>query len=190
VEAIAEAPAWDSLPARAQKSVSSEAKEIEWFVFDQKFYRRERTGLTSQRLFSADAAELAPRREFLDRSEVTALVAHLTPGCKAPVVVDADDNYAIASSMPNAPVYRSVCGDVWYHIDGADGVALERLDSSRRAYRWLYSALHTMDIPALTSRPALRGALIVILCGFGVLFSLTGVVIGWRRLRLLRSTVS
>jgi hypothetical protein len=41
-----------------------------------------------------------------------------------------------------------------------------------------------MDIPALTSRPALRGALIVILCSFGFLFNLTGVVIGWRRLAL------
>jgi hypothetical protein len=89
--------------------------------------------------------------------------------------------------MPNAPVYRSVCGDVWYHIDGADGRILERSDPSRRAYRWLYGALHTMDVPALTSRPQLRGALIVILCGLGFVFSMTGVIIGWRRLRLCAS---
>ena len=59
---------------------------------------------------------------------------------------------------------------------------LERLDQSRRAYRWLYGALHTMDVPALLARPKLRTALIVILCGGGFVFSLTGVVIGWRRL--------
>ena len=100
------------------------------------------------------------------------------------MIVDADDNYAIMASMPNAPVYRSVCGSTWFHIDGASGAILERLDPSRRAYRWFYSALHTMDFPVLSARPAWRSALIVILCGFGFLFSLTGVVIGWRRLRL------
>jgi hypothetical protein len=40
-----------------------------------------------------------------------------------------------------------------------------------------------MDIPALNARPMLRSALIVLLCGCGLIFSLTGVVIGWRRLR-------
>jgi hypothetical protein len=44
-----------------------------------------------------------------------------------------------------------------------------------------------MDVPALTSRPMLRGALIVVLCGLGFAFSLTGVVVGWRRLRLCAS---
>jgi hypothetical protein len=69
---------------------------------------------------------------------------------------------------------------VWFHIDGA---ILERLDPSRRAYRWFYSALHTINFPILSARLALRSALVVILCGFGFAFSLTGVVIGWRRLR-------
>jgi glutamate/tyrosine decarboxylase-like PLP-dependent enzyme len=86
--------------------------------------------------------------------------------------------------MPNAPVYRSVCGNVWFHVDAASGAILERLDPSRRAYRWLYSGLHTMDFPMLSAHPTLRAALIVILCGCGFVFSLTGVVIGWRRLRL------
>jgi len=42
--------------------------------------------------------------------------------------------------------------------------------------------LHTLDFPVLTARPALRTALIVALCGCGFIFSLTGVVIAWRRL--------
>jgi hypothetical protein len=41
-----------------------------------------------------------------------------------------------------------------------------------------------MDAPALVARPRLRTALIVMLCAFGLVFSLTGVVIGWRRLGL------
>ena len=88
------------------------------------------------------------------------------------------------ATLPGAPVYRLACGDVWYHIDAASGVALEKLDSSRRAYRWFYSALHTLDIPALMATPAVRTVLIVALCAVGLAFSLSGVVIGWRRLRV------
>jgi hypothetical protein len=84
--------------------------------------------------------------------------------------------------MPAAPVYRLVCGADWFDIDGASGVLLEKLDASRRAYHWLYGGLHRLDFPVLTARPALRTALIVVLCGCGFIFSLTGIVIAWRRL--------
>ena len=167
------------------RSISADAREVEWFVFDGKFYRRDRTSLDAQRLVSLDTGtSSSPQREFLDPSEISAFVGRLASGCNVPFIVAADDNYAIVASMPNAPVYRSVCGSVWFHIDGASGAILERLDPSRRAFRWFYSALHTMDFPVLSARPTLRSALIVILCGFGFAFSLTGVVIGWRRLRL------
>jgi len=183
---IADAPAWESLSSHGAGSISPHAKEVEWFVFDRKFYRRDRIGLDKQVLASLDfsIAEPSSQREFLDVREVSAFMERLASGCDAPMVVHADDNYAAVASMPNAPVYRSVCGGVWFHIDGASGAIIERLDSSRRAYRWFYSALHTLDFPILSARPTLRGALIVILCGLGFVFSVTGVVIGWRRLRL------
>jgi hypothetical protein len=184
---VASAPAWETLSAHEKWPVSTKTREIEWFAFDQKFYRRERTGVATQLLLPDSDDEKHPPSEFLGPREVGAFVERLASACKAPFVVNADDDYAITSRMPNAPVYRSVCGDVWYHIDGADGRILERSDPSRRAYRWLYGALHTMDVPALTSRPQLRGALIVILCGLGFVFSVTGVIIGWRRLRLCAS---
>jgi hypothetical protein len=60
--------------------------------------------------------------------------------------------------MPDAPVYRIVCGTVWFQADGANGAPLETLDASRRAYRWLYQALHTLDFPALSVRPLLRNS--------------------------------
>jgi hypothetical protein len=184
IAVIAKAPAWETLSTLGWPA-SARTKEVEWFALDPKLYRCERTGLATQLLFAgAGADETHPPREFLEPGEVGGFVDRFASGCQTPFVVDADDNYAIASVVAHAPAYRSVCGNVWFHIDGADGVVRERLDSSRRAYRWLYGALHTMDIPALTSRPALRGALIVILCSFGFLFNLTGVVIGWRRLAL------
>jgi hypothetical protein len=183
--ATADKPGWQSLPGSEAQPAAARTREVEWFAFDGKFYRRERTGFDEQTLFSDDpGADASPApRGFLNPREVAAYVNRLAPGCNGPVPVAPDDNYAMTASLPSAPVYRSICGDVWFHIDGASGALLERLDPSRRAYRWFYSALHTMDIPALAARPALRSALIVILCGAGLLFSLTGVVIGWRRLR-------
>jgi len=85
--------------------------------------------------------------------------------------------------MRGALVYRSVCGNTWFHFDGAGGVVLEKLDPSRRAYRWLYRALYTLDFPALSERPALRTALVLVLCGLGLAFSSTALVIAWRRVR-------
>ena len=182
---VAGAPAWQALPADQTRHIAPQALEVEWFGFDRKFFRRERTGLNTQRLLSLDSGDASSgQREFLEPREISAFVERLAPGCDAAVIVGADDNHAITVPIPNAPVYRSVCGSVWFHIDGASGEVLERLDPSRRAYRWFYSALHRMDFPVLMAHPALRSALIMTLCSCGLIFSLTGVVIGWRRLRL------
>ena len=114
--------------------------------------------------------------------EIEGLTARLAAGCDVPSVLAADDDYLVLSATPGAPVYRSKCADVWFDIDGANGNMLQRLDRSRRAYRWLYSALHTLDFPILVAHPRIRSSLIVGLCALGLLFSITGVVIGWRRL--------
>jgi PepSY-associated TM region len=182
--AMASGAARDFQPTRDLQGISAQAREVEWFIFGGRSYRRERTGLTSQHLLSGDlgADKPATLRQFLEPGEIDAFAKGLRPACEPAVVIDAKDDYAIAASIPDGPVYRIVCGDVWFHIDGASGAMLERLDQSRRVYRWLYGALHTMDVPALLARPKLRTALIVILCGCGFMFSLTGVVIGWRRL--------
>jgi hypothetical protein len=115
--------------------------------------------------------------------EVQGLTARLAASCGAPSVLADNDNYPAQSIVPGAPVYRSYCGDLWLDIDGADGNLLQRLDSSRRAYRWFYGALHTLDFPALMAHPRLRDTLIVGLCALGLMFSITGIAIGWRRLR-------
>jgi len=49
----------------------------------------------------------------------------------------------------------------------------------------LFRKLHSFDIPPLTTHPRLRSSLIVGLCLCGLAFSLTGVVLAWRKLRSL-----
>jgi uncharacterized iron-regulated membrane protein len=176
-------PAWDTLAPDEVQRLSAQAREVEWFAFGGQIHRRERIFLGVQHLFVASASETI-NRSFLAADDVSAVAPMPASGCSAAVAIAAGDNYSIEPTMPDAPVYRLVCGDLWYHIDGASGAVLEKLDSSRRAYRWFYSALHTLDIPALMAAPGVRTVLIVALCVLGLVFSLSGVVIGWRRLRM------
>jgi hypothetical protein len=162
---------------------SPQALEIEWFTFAGKLYRRERTGLESQHLSRADLNDESIVRTFLLPDEVEAHFRKLGLACDKATVIPPNDPYAVIPIVPGSPIYRIVCGNAWFHIDGANGAMLQRLDSSRRAYRWLYSALHTLDVPALLARPQLRTLLIVTLSSCGLLFSLTALVIGWRRLK-------
>jgi hypothetical protein len=182
--AIARTPDWGGLTGSA-RAISASTKEVEWFAFGERLYKRERAGFGSQSLsaFDSGAANSRPAQQFLTAAEVGAFVRRIAPDCAAPVVVGAEDNYPAASLMSGAPVYRSICGDIWFQIDGATGAVMERLDASRRAYRWAYTALHTLDFPILFAHPLLRSGLIVLLCAIGFVFSVTGAVIGWRRLR-------
>lgn len=75
----------------------------------------------------------------------------------------------------------------WLHIDPRDGAILNRLDRSGRVHRWLFSALHSFDLPVLTfNRPAWDGVQWLLNLFAGVI-AITGIVMGWRRLVRSRS---
>jgi uncharacterized iron-regulated membrane protein len=84
------------------------------------------------------------------------------------------------------PVLRAVFDDQqrsWFHISPVTGDIVGRVDDSRRTYRWLFNALHSLDIqPLLMHRPA-WDIVVVLLSILGTLVSASGVVIGWRYLR-------
>jgi PepSY-associated TM region len=174
--------AWKQLDDVQQTgAANARLVEIEWFVLGGRIYRRERLGGSSQRLAGA-ADPRADVGQYLSVGDIASAMQSLSRDCGTPAPVGADDAYALARSIPNAPVYRTICGDTWFHVDSANGAVLDKLDASRRAYRWAYSALHTLDLPALVSRPRLRDMVITVACLIGFVFSVTAVVIGWRRL--------
>jgi PepSY-associated TM region len=179
---LAPAPDWDALPADAPipaPQAKEQAKEIEWFFFNAAPYRRDRFGLDAQALFAdATGPQGSAPRTSLTMAEIAA-VARRLPGACSVRTIDADtDGSATASVLPGAPVYRIACDDLRLDVDGASGVISDRLDPARR----LAEALHTLDIPALSARPALRSALVIGFAGCGLAFSLTGCVLAWRRL--------
>ncbi|WP_257166813.1 PepSY domain-containing protein [Bradyrhizobium sp. SRS-191] len=179
------APDWTQLSAAPLAAGSGEVREIEWFAFGGRLHRRTRRALSQQQISVLDGSAWRVTGRFLQPAEINAVTARLRPDCARSIEVEPGDDYPFSSDVPGAPIHRVICGDTWYHVDSASGALLERLDPSRRAYRWLYQALHTLDFPALLAHATLRTVLIIGLCAAGFAFSLTGLVIGWRRLRVL-----
>lgn len=69
-------------------------------------------------------------------------------------------------------------------IDPVSGRILVAMDASRAAYAWVYYMLHTYNFPGLSSRPVLRIVIMLIPLTLGFGFSITGVLVGVRRLRI------
>lgn len=96
-----------------------------------------------------------------------------------------DAHTMTGGGMKPLPILRIVFDDphaTWVHLDPHTGAVLGRLDSGKRASRWLFAMLHSWDwLPLLERRPLWDLVLIALSLG-GTLLSVTGVVIGWRRL--------
>lgn len=104
------------------------------------------------------------------------------PGYSEPVA--ATNVYSLAEGMPEF-TRRYPVGEngTMLYINSANGALVTVMDRSRAAYAWIYYALHTFNFPGLAERPLLREVLILVPLSIGFAFSVTGVVIGYQRLR-------
>ncbi|HTK36502.1 MAG TPA: PepSY domain-containing protein [Caulobacteraceae bacterium] len=100
---------------------------------------------------------------------------------------DDDYWYSTRRNPRRLPVLRVGFDDVdrtWVHIDPVTGEVLGRTDRSGRVYRWLFNLPHAFDLPILMRHSPSREAIIWFLSIGGLVVSVSGVVIGWRRLKL------
>lgn len=84
------------------------------------------------------------------------------------------------------PVLRAKFDDdaqTWFHISPVTGDILGRIDSSRRTYRWLFNALHSLDFQLLLKYRPAWDIVVWLLSILGTIVSVSGVVIGWRYLK-------
>jgi hypothetical protein len=74
----------------------------------------------------------------------------------------------------------------WVYLDPQTGEILARLDRSGRLNRWLFSGPHRFDFAMLSRHRPAWDLLMWSLNALGAGIALTGIVLGWRRLRLTR----
>jgi hypothetical protein len=92
--------------------------------------------------------------------------------------------YAVRGEVP-LPVLRLRFGDeakTWLHLDPRSGEVLGGGDAKRRTYRWLFDLFHRWDLNLLLDASPSREVLIWLMSLVGLAGSVSGVVIGWRRL--------
>lgn len=102
------------------------------------------------------------------------------------VVSDKDVYTNLREGQLPVGAIRAVLGNkdsTWVHVDAFSGEILSVMDRNRRLYRWLFNGLHSLDFPGLTERRPLWDAIMLACLFAGFSLSLTGIVIGFRRLR-------
>lgn len=93
--------------------------------------------------------------------------------------------YAVNGEV-RLPVTRIRLDDsaaTWIHVDPATGEVLGSLARSDRIYRWLYDLFHRWDLNVLLDNRPARDIVIWVFSLLGLATSVTGVWIGWLRLR-------
>jgi uncharacterized iron-regulated membrane protein len=169
--------------------------EIEWRVLAGKPYLLARSASGSTRLITGDAGSLA----VLDRWPSDQLASHGARLMKAPVAsVQTLDGYDAfyyqrqAASMYGAaerrlPVLRldfSDAGQTAVYLDPYSGDVALSVDRSQRVGRWLFNFLHSWDLPSFLHGARTRDAILILLSLGALAITVTGTVIGYRRLKM------
>jgi len=84
------------------------------------------------------------------------------------------------------PVLRFIFDDpdrTWIHVDPRTGQVLNWMRHGDRIDRWLFNALHSLDFRLLLAHRPAWDIVMWLLSLAGIVISISGVVIGWRRLR-------
>jgi uncharacterized iron-regulated membrane protein len=174
------------LPSSAPTSTLA-TKEIEWRVF------REGAITIARRSEGESRVQLEATNGNqswrVDRSFVEARAMSLAPSQKIASIERLDEHdlyyYPRTRARP-LPAWRIVLADeaqTWWHIDESTGELVNAMSRSNRVERWLYNGLHSWDFaPLLKHRPWSWDVPMLIAMTIGFVFSVTCVVIAWRRL--------
>jgi hypothetical protein len=173
-----------ALPLERLRSVAAGAKLVQ--VTDD-------AGLPRLSVFRADgsrnvldASTLAPAHP--NQPAIERAAAPLVPGghlVRTERLVAPDAYWYEVGDLPRLPVLRLRFDDparTWLHIDPDTGDILGRLDARGRTYRWLFDLLHKWDLNLLTLHRPLWDAILWLLSAIGLVTSVSGIWIGWRRL--------
>lgn len=143
-----------------------------------------------QAVTPADQPTAAPTPLFPD-DQMAAAMAAARPGIEVRSFAPIPEGDFHAHLMAVSRVWsntgrRAVLADdseTWIQADAAEGRLTGIQGPERRLFRWLYTGLHTLDLPGLRASDTLRRGIELVLLAAGLVISVTGVVLGLRRLR-------
>lgn len=193
-EALAGGPlvlsAADVEPSQLLGNAQGQVRELRWIrVLGRTVVQAWSAGGQPALLDSASA-----RTVMIDRVALRAASMHLLP--EPPVRIEQLSKYDLhyyarephtmtGGGAKPLPVWRVVFADAeatWAYVDPYTGTLVSHSDRHKRLSRWLFAMLHSWDwLPLLERRPLWDLLLIVLSIG-GTVMSVTGIVIGWRRL--------
>lgn len=178
---------------RLQRS-GLDARELEWRMMAGKAYLGALDGAGRSRVLALGEQGAAPLKQLPDALLENAARAMQPDGQPQAELLHAYDSYYYAREAQSMygnqerplPVLQVRFDDpqqTWLYLDPRNGAVVMQLDATRRSERWLFNLLHSWDWQPLLARPLLREVLIIAFSLGGLAISLTGVVLGWRRLR-------
>ena len=171
------------------------ASEIEWRVLDGQPYLLARDASTRSRLIVTNGSNFQVREQWGEAILLHA-ASKLLPsiGANHTWLGHYDAYYygrqpeaMMGAAERRLPVLRVQFLDPhgnWVYIDPYTGDVGMTLDRSQRVSRWLFSFLHSWDLPSLLKVGPWRDAILILLSLGGLALSATGIVIGYRRIRL------
>jgi hypothetical protein len=178
-----------SLPSVPPASRNA-AKEIEWHAFRESAVAITRFGDSSIHVEADTKTGLTSWS--VDRTFVESRAATLAKARGAAIAsierLDEHDLYYYPRTRARPlPAWRIALADdpsTWWHIDGTTGEFMSAMSRSNRVERWLYNGLHSWDFaPLLKHRPWSWDVPMLFAMAISFVFSITCVVVAWRRIR-------
>jgi len=170
-----------------------EPVELQWQVLGDQPYLLGINARGETRILPATHSE--PAQERLERALLEREVRQAWPERQLRFEwLEQEDFHYYARSEPSLyshlprrlPMLRVRFDDqaaTWLHIDPYSGTVIEQLDQRRRAVRWVFKLLHSWDWLPLLQRPLLRDGLLLAFSAGMLVIAVSGVLLGWRRLR-------
>lgn len=176
-----------NLPMPQTDDVAYAVKEIQWHQIQGSYYYSLIRSPENTEVRFSDTSVQNSSTKLL--ALVTAAIPDLLPqaNLEAMELINEQDTYYYSrhNNFRPFPVYRAVFDDAestWFHVDLNNGEIVNRVTDASRLERWLFNGLHSLDFQFLLRHRPLWDVVMIILSLIGFIFSVTAIVIGWRRL--------
>ncbi len=161
-------------------------RKIEWhtvfdtptyFIYYNDYQRAEVYHLKDNKVVKAPRFTMAEIQQKANK-----LFPNLTPKV---TIQEKYDSYYNASAMYYLPepAYKIALNDAnktWLYINPDTGKRIRKITKNNRLRRWLYRGLHTFNFPFFKEQNALRIITLIIISIFGLIISVSGLVLSKR----------